>query len=517
MVCTACGEWIRFLGNYNALPEVWECGLCAETCKEFEGTGLSILGTVMCGRCHEYRRALEIRAPLHPHPCHLGESVPLHMYKKVPADAARVHAVLNLRDLYEAWLLLHKAFSSAAWNPLDTQRRELFSGVAWETDEGHSLPTDQALNADIVLTESTAGYNTHMLYQKLGVECPGLQSVVISMLMILNAKKLGRLGGGNVGRSRGYLFFCEDSEIKVNKELQKMLDNPELLNMEFATKVAKKMTHDWDVSQRALVVRCDCEFQKGGSRKLSAPGMWDKRALAPQVERHTYLQQVGLYRWYLIKLWAAEIRAADGFWPQSSQDDFRIHAGALLLDVYGDRQLHYARYVNAGECELTPAASFYEFAGWPRAGWSVTQFGESRYGGRGGGEGLLRVRVYTTPTDGSKCALGWWGEVVLVYGLWGQPQLHFTNAFQSFFGSDLHRELSDANRSPLAILQMASGSLAFPVDRVTSVYTTFTEWLAAAYHRSRCSCLPSLTLLLVQDVAADVCEEVVPVQAGALL
>ena len=58
-----------------------------------------------------------------------------------------------------------------------------------------------------------------------------------------------------------------------------MLDNPELLNMEFATKVAKKMTHDWDVSQRALVVRCDCEFQKGGSRKLSAPGMWDKRAL----------------------------------------------------------------------------------------------------------------------------------------------------------------------------------------------------------------------------------------------
>eukprot|EP00854_Cymbomonas_tetramitiformis_P018964 gene18964-22665_t len=284
MVCTACGEWIRFLGNYNALPEVWECGLCAETCKEFEGTGLSILGTVMCGRCHEYRRALEIRAPLHPHPCHLGESVPLHMYKKVPADAARVHAVLNLRDLYEAWLLLHKAFSSAAWNPLDTQRRELFSGVAWETDEGHSLPTDQALNADIVLTESTAGYNTHMLYQKLGVECPGLQSVVISMLMILNAKKLGRLGGGNVGRSRGYLFFCEDSEIKVNKELQKMLDNPELLNMEFATKVAKKMTHDWDVSQRALVVRCDCEFQKGGSRKLSAPGMWDKRALIPDLE-----------------------------------------------------------------------------------------------------------------------------------------------------------------------------------------------------------------------------------------
>eukprot|EP00854_Cymbomonas_tetramitiformis_P022113 gene22113-26646_t len=163
---------------------------------------------------------------------------------------------------------------------------------------------------------------------------------------------------------------------------------------------------------------------------------------------------------------------------------FPLHTQSLLLDVYGDRQLTYSRFAQAGECTLTPAASFFEFAGMPRAVWFVPQFGE----------GLLRLRVYNTPTDGSICH-GWWGEVVLVYGRWGQPQLHFTNAFQAFFSTELYQELSDAPLSRIAApttprvpsTLSTRNELGVEVDRMTSVYTTFTEWRAAAHHRARCS------------------------------
>ena len=209
------------------------------------------------------------------------------------------------------------------------------------------------------------------------------------------------------------------------------------------------------------------------------------RLQASQVLRGVYVQEVGLYRWRFLKLWTAQQRAASGVWPESSYNAFPLHTQSLLLDVYGDRQLTYSRFVQAGECTLTPAASFFEFAGMPRAVWSVPQFGE----------GLLRLRVYNTPTDGSICH-GWWGEVVLVRGPWGQPELHFTNAFQAFFSTELYQELSDAPLSRIAAptaprvpstLLSTRNELGVEVDRMTSVYTTFTEWRASAHHRARCS------------------------------
>ncbi|KAK3284232.1 hypothetical protein CYMTET_8109 [Cymbomonas tetramitiformis] len=151
------------------------------------------------------------------------------------------------------------------------------------------------------------------------------------------------------------------------------------------------------------------------------------------VEYHTYLGRVGLHRWQLIKLWGQEGRAQQGFWPESDSDSFGEHALALLNDVYGESRLQHARYAMVGECPLTPGASYFEFAGVPRPGWAVPGFGE----------GLLRIRVYTTPVDGGDCH-GWWGEVVLVRGPWAHPCLHYTNAFQSFFATSLHRDLTDA-------------------------------------------------------------------------
>ena len=281
MVCTACGEWIRFAGTYEELPPIWECQCCAETCQNLADTGLSELGTVMCGRCHEYRLAHKIRAPLHPHPQHLGNSVPFREYKLVPSDLAQLHAVFHVRDLHTAWLLLGTAFSKQAWDETDFEARWRFWYMTWEPAAAPVLATPQTLNAEGVLPERTAGFDSNSLYEELGVVCPGLKSVMISMLMTLQAKKLGRQYLKDVFKWRGYLFYRsnDSNDINVNPQLQAMLDNPASLNMDFAAKVAAKMTHNWNPEIQSLVKRCDCEFHEGGSRKLTEPGQWDERTV----------------------------------------------------------------------------------------------------------------------------------------------------------------------------------------------------------------------------------------------
>ena len=204
-----------------------------------------------------------------------------------------------------------------------------------------------------------------------------------------------------------------------------------------------------------------------------------------QVEYHTYLGRVGLHRWQLIKLWASEGRAQRGFWPESDPVSFGEHSLALLNDVYGESQLQHARYAMVGECPLTPGASYFEYAGVPRPGWAVPEFGE----------GLLRIRVYTTPLNGDDCH-GWWGEVVLVRGPWAHPCLHYTNAFQSFFVTSLHRDLTDAPTvaSPpevgAASRVLTPTQLGERVDNVNSVYSAFIAW--RGYVRLACCAMCGL-------------------------
>ncbi|KAK3242213.1 hypothetical protein CYMTET_48084 [Cymbomonas tetramitiformis] len=274
--CLACGDAIRFGGSYGSLPEVWSCDLCVQAglpCDPLQGTDLQQPGLVMCGPCYDWRNQHAVGAPRVVHALHPSSTCPnfenMEGWSKMPPPEARLHATLKMSDLVLAWEVLEAFVGKKAWDARPEAEKVELARIRW-IDGQADPPRVPARGGPLTFDGSadTQRTDTCLLYQRMGVHCPGLRSLVFGILKACRASNLA----------------------KVNNQLAGVLANRRKLTMDFALGVAVKLTHNFNGEfpnfsgredakkggpQRSLLVRCDCSQQEGGDEP--SPAMWGGR------------------------------------------------------------------------------------------------------------------------------------------------------------------------------------------------------------------------------------------------
>ena len=283
--CHACGEGIKFKGTYESLGSVWACRLCIDANARagvLEHHELHGLGEVMCGRCHTARSGCEMRAPLTQHRLHRGQLADLKAhYVELSAEDAKTHALLDVRDLANAWAILGAVLGRAAWSTLPQEKKVALSKLAWIHDSDER--TQEPVAGDHTLPEYSPFVQHPFYLEALNVRCPGMQSVVWCLLKASKAHCVRWVKGLLPSKSQGSLLHWQGGEICVNTSLTYLLDHP--LKMADAHKVAKQATYNWKATKPARIVRCTCAYAPDGNRRVDQPGKWDDfadvRAIAP--------------------------------------------------------------------------------------------------------------------------------------------------------------------------------------------------------------------------------------------
>ncbi|KAK3275112.1 hypothetical protein CYMTET_16744 [Cymbomonas tetramitiformis] len=300
MTCVACGDEIRFAGGYDTLPGVWACSLCRSGVLGCDA--LRTIGAVMCGPCERARREAGVRAPLSAHEKHPGQAATLADYCQLDPAEAKLHALLNVEDLGLAWNKLRGVLGAEAWERAEHTVKHRIANLTWgdgerpparplqDSGDGITALWDRRATRD----HAFSSFDDHQLYQELGVCCPGLRSVVFGMLTALNAQRL-RTAGIPLGTDKSYRkqhMFHTDAllgGLHVHKRVAELLQSADQLDLDFAKKVAAKLSHGWDPGHtRSLVVRCDCAYETGGDASRAMAGKCIVRASASQQDHGEY-------------------------------------------------------------------------------------------------------------------------------------------------------------------------------------------------------------------------------------
>ena len=172
---------------------------------------------------------------------------------------------------YFLFLLYSHLFDPAAWSRRN-DKVEL-SQLSWNDAGDQPRRGDQPVTADHTVSDHCL-FAEHAFYLKvLKVRCPGMQSVVFSLLRSLKAQRLLPEEGVLPGRSQGGLLHFKDGDICVNRHLARILKRK--MTMGDACKVAKAATYNWKDTVASSIVRCTCAYAPGGSRQEEEPGVWD--------------------------------------------------------------------------------------------------------------------------------------------------------------------------------------------------------------------------------------------------
>ncbi|KAK3288346.1 hypothetical protein CYMTET_4170 [Cymbomonas tetramitiformis] len=256
MQCLACGDAIRFGGSYGSLPEVWSCDLCVKAdfeCDPLQGTSLQQPGLVMCGPCYDWRNQHAVGAPRVVHPLHLSSPCPnfenMEGWSKLPPPEARLHATLKMSDLVLAWEVLEAFVGKEAWDARPEAEKEELARITWRDGQRVDPPRVPARVGPLTFDGSadTKRTDTCLLYQRMGVHCPGLRSLVFGILKACRASNLAMVMDRAIPtRNVGHLFHSSGGAVKVNNQLAAVLADRGRLTMKFALGVAVKLTHNFN-------------------------------------------------------------------------------------------------------------------------------------------------------------------------------------------------------------------------------------------------------------------------------